>query len=615
MDHDEAPDRSHDSGPDPDLGTGPALEEMPLGQLMGLLYATTRAVTDRLAAPDALREVAPLALAATRAASTGDSTSDSTGDSQGSSRDWGAMLPEPGATATDPALPAPTSPDSAVPSASPADGSVPPAPPAPPDPPAASDGVTLPTLQQVLENIGRSVAAAQMSLAGHTVETFENPSERERLLGLPAGKPPFRDATDYLRLALRIDGTEARRRVRWVADLRPSQALSGELLPPRRPLLAEVVQDGSVDRTAVDVITQAMGAARQMARRVGAEPHAVGPLLEDGEERLVSQALSVDPGTLRKVSNHWLKWFEATVDPDGAEPNDADLPQMQGMIRKGKRNGLHHWLLAVDDAQNEYLETISSAATNPRAQYRGSAEGCGLGETGETADSGEGQLMAEALSDGDGEYTAVPALDPRSRNQQQLDGLIACIAGGLALIESDRLPSSGGQRPQVAVTIDFHTLLGDLEKAGNRSAEDLSQFESSAAYTGMIHPNIIRAMACDSEILPVVLGAQGEVLDVGRAQRLFPTRLRQAIAARDGGCTAPGCWIPAPWCEAHHVEYWEHGGPTSVENGVLLCVHHHHAVHSGAWEIDMRSGSPWFIPAPYLDPRRQPQRNLYWRQR
>ncbi|MFC4371208.1 HNH endonuclease signature motif containing protein [Citricoccus nitrophenolicus] len=495
----------------------------------------------------------------------------------------------------------------------------------------------MPTLQQVLENIGRSLTAAQVSVAGHAVETFENPAERQRLLGLPMGKTAFRDVTDYLRTALRIDGTEARRRIRWAAALRPAQALSGAVLPARLPLLSEAVQDGAVDRVAVDVITQAVETARQMARRVGADPQTVGPLLEDGEERLVSQSLSVDPGTLRKVSNHWLSWFEATVDPDGAEPNDADLPQMQGMIRQGKRNGLHHWLLAVNDVQNEYLETIVGAATNPRATYRGqaasgeSAQPAGSGdsvESGRPAEAGvpgdwsAGRLTAEVLSEGssglpDGadEFTAVPALDPRSRNQQQLDGLIACIAGGLTLIESDRLPSSGGQRPQVAVTIDYHTLLGDLEKAGTLSAEDLSQFESSAAFTGTVHPNTIRAMACDADILPVVLGSQGEVLDVGRAQRLFPTRLRQAIAARDGGCTAPGCWIPAPWCEAHHVEHWEHGGPTSVENGVLLCVHHHHAVHSGAWDIDMRSGSPWFIPAPYLDPRRQPQRNLYWRQR
>ncbi|MFC7401048.1 DUF222 domain-containing protein [Citricoccus sp. GCM10030269] len=482
---------------------------------------------------------------------------------------------------------------------------------------------TLPALHATLETVHRSVAAAQMSLAGHTVQTFENPSERRRLLGLPEGKTAFRDATDYLKLSLRIDGTEARRRTRWAATLEPVRTMSGELLPPKLPLLSEAVHDGAVDRVAVDVITGAIDKARQMARRVGVDPQALAVVLDDGEERLVSQALSVDPGTLRKVSDHWLKWVEATVDPDGAEPNDADLPQLQGVIRKGKRNGLHHWHLAVNDEQNEYLLTVVNAATNPRAPYRGdpTAPASTLSDGEEQAPDSDGTwdetvesyMTAEVLSEVDGSSTAVPALDPRSRNQKQLDGLIACLAGGLALIESDKLPSTGGMRPQVAVTIDYRTLLSDLEKAGRVTAEDLRQFESSAAYSGPIHPNTIRTMACDADILPVVLGADGEVLDVGRAQRLFPARMRQAIATRDGGCAAPGCWIPAPWCDVHHVEHWEHGGSTSAANGVLLCNHHHHAVHAGAWDIDMRSGTPWFAPAPYLDPRRQPQRNRYWR--
>ncbi|MEU3845695.1 HNH endonuclease [Micrococcus terreus] len=88
----------------------------------------------------------------------------------------------------------------------------------------------------------------------------------------------------------------------------------------------------------------------------------------------------------------------------------------------------------------------------------------------------------------------------------------------------------------------------------------------------------------------MVLNGQGRVLDTGREQRPFPLRLRRAVAARDGGCAA-----------------------TSVDNGVLLCSHHHHAVHAGAWSIENRQGVPWFIPAAYLDPARTAQRNVFWR--
>lgn len=573
-----------------DHGSGtaplPSLDELPLGHLTALLQEATRAVVHRLSGPDVLRELTAMTVPVDSGV-----------------RDWGAMLS---------ALP--DEPDSdAGPELDSASASVPaPTPAMSSEAAAHPTAVTLPMLHQALETVGRSVATAQMTLTGHTVEAFENPPERHRLLGLPQGKTAFRDATDYLKLALRIDGTEARRRTRWAATLRPTRTLSGEPLPPALPRLSAVVHEGKLDRAAVDIITTALDNVRQMARRVEADPQGVSDLLDDGEERLVAQAESVDPGTLRKVAAHWLKWAEAALDPDGAEPNDATLPQLQGLIRKGQHNGLHQWLLAVNDEQNEYLLTVANAATNPRAPYRG--------QSMEVADGGvpgserlDQLLTAEVQSEEDGSLTAVTAVDPRSTQQKQLDGLMACIAGGLAMIESDQLPSTGGTRPQVSVLIDFHTLLGDLEKAGTVTADDLLQFESSATFTGPIHPTTIRAMACDADILPVVLGSSGEVLDVGRAQRLFPARLRQAIAARDGGCAAPGCWIPAPWCDVHHVEHWEHGGPTSVDNGVLLCNHHHHAVHAGAWDIDMDSGRPWFIPAPYLDPRRQPQRNRFWR--
>ena len=177
----------------------------------------------------------------------------------------------------------------------------------------------------------------------------------------------------------------------------------------------------------------------------------------------------------------------------------------------------------------------------------------------------------------------------------------------LELLDPDKLPEHGGEATTVMVTISLDQIRRDLAVAGLLDPTGTTdEVDLSASQA--------RRMACNAHIIPVVLGGKSEVLDLGRSRRLFTRKLRRAITARDGGCTAPGCTIPAPWCEAHHIEPWEHGGPTSTDNGVLLCNHHHHSVHAGAWEIDMRSGRPWFIPAPYLDPRQRPQRNRYWRQ-
>lgn len=255
------------------------------------------------------------------------------------------------------------------------------------------------------------------------------------------------------------------------------------------------------------------------------------------------------------------------------------------------------------------------------------------------------------------------SLDRRSRAQRELDGLVSALTGALALTGVDTTPDShppgalppgatgsrepaarpdtGRLRPQMLVTIDFQTLAQQYERhrssTGGWEADgvgpphgphaphgasggpqavtpgETGRFLSEAAFTGPVDPTMIRQLACEADVIPVVLGGQGEVLDVGRSQRLFSGRLRQAITARDGGCAAPDCSIPAPWCEAHHVQHWQHGGPTSVQNGVLLCSHHHHAVHAAAWEIRVEEGIPWFIPARYQDPEQRPRRNRFWR--
>ncbi|MCZ3385954.1 MAG: HNH endonuclease, partial [Actinomycetia bacterium] len=58
---------------------------------------------------------------------------------------------------------------------------------------------------------------------------------------------------------------------------------------------------------------------------------------------------------------------------------------------------------------------------------------------------------------------------------------------------------------------------------------------------------------------------------------------RTALWARDRGCRFPGC--TAPWTHAHHINPWQHGGTTDLANGLLLCGHHHRAIHDGTWTI------------------------------
>jgi hypothetical protein len=84
-------------------------------------------------------------------------------------------------------------------------------------------------------------------------------------------------------------------------------------------------------------------------------------------------------------------------------------------------------------------------------------------------------------------------------------------------------------------------------------------------------------------------------------ERYFTPAQRRALAVRDGGCVGPGCTAPPSWCHAHHVIEWEHGGPTDIDNGALLCAFHHHRLHSGGFQLRMTGGIPELLAPPWYD--------------
>ena len=92
-------------------------------------------------------------------------------------------------------------------------------------------------------------------------------------------------------------------------------------------------------------------------------------------------------------------------------------------------------------------------------------------------------------------------------------------------------------------------------------------------------PETVRRLACDTEIVPTVLGTAGEVLELGRARRLFSPGQVRRLWLRDHHCTFPGCDLQARWTDAHHLQHWVDGGRTDLDNAALLCTRHHTVVH------------------------------------
>jgi len=435
----------------------------------------------------------------------------------------------------------------------------------------------------LIEDLSRTIEQLQVT-AAHAVDHQDLANVLGKDPDNPDSKSEFRDSSDYLRSRLRISRSEARRRIRVGASTMPQPLISGGQAPPKFEHLAAGLAESEIDGKAATLIHDTL----ERVRPVASPDH-----LAAMEQQLTRQAAESDLDTLRVIAKNW----EAAIDPDGREPSTEQLAAQQGVFIRSKRWGLHRFEVVATDEQYEHLITAMNTETNPRLRKTFAAEGGSAAAAGSGVDgSGVDGAGVDGASTDEDDRPAANYPMP-TRPQLLLQGLVRACQVSLS---TDGLPASGGHRPQVMINIDYTDLVSQVGTSGH------------AVFGGMITPQTARKIACDADLIPIVLGGKGEVLDVGRAQRLFTPAQRRALVARDKGCAFPGCTMPAHWTEAHHIRFWKkHKGRTSVANGVLLCSFHHHLVHAEDWTIESIDGIPWFIPPAYIDPSQVPRRNRY----
>ena len=188
--------------------------------------------------------------------------------------------------------------------------------------------------------------------------------------------------------------------------------------------------------------------------------------------------------------------------------------------------------------------------------------------------------------------------DRRSVPQMRADALVDLAK---RCLDSGELPELGGERAHMSIVIDEQAL-----RTGVGS--------STLPWTGATVPAAVaRRWACDAQLTTVLakllpppngglsspaspvavsIGGGWLPLDVGRSARLATSGQLKALRVRDGGCVHPGCTRTSAYCDAHHVQHWADGGPTSVGNLVLLCRHHHRTLHAGLWSLEPDTGQP-----------------------
>jgi hypothetical protein len=172
--------------------------------------------------------------------------------------------------------------------------------------------------------------------------------------------------------------------------------------------------------------------------------------------------------------------------------------------------------------------------------------------------------------------------DLRPAEQRRGEALVVLARRAVAASES--VPAS--PKAQLVVTVDLEVLRARVGEvmASAAPGEVLGPVMAGEITGGLergllLAPSVVRRLACDAAVIPAVLGSDGEVVDLGRAVRLFtPGQLRR-LWLRDAGCTFPGCSMPPHWCDAHHLVHWADGGGTVLENAALLCGRHHTVVH------------------------------------
>ena len=139
----------------------------------------------------------------------------------------------------------------------------------------------------------------------------------------------------------------------------------------------------------------------------------------------------------------------------------------------------------------------------------------------------------------------------------------------------------GGHAGNSAVVthIDLHTLVDGFHEGG------LCETDSGVP----LPVETVRRMACDADIIPVVLDGAGVVLDEGRAKRLATPEQRIAIQAMQATCSHPDCTVSVDDCRIHHLQPWGRGGQSDLATMAPVCEPHHHLVHEGGWSFTMTS--------------------------
>ncbi|WP_370949398.1 DUF222 domain-containing protein [Amycolatopsis sp. cg5] len=317
-------------------------------------------------------------------------------------------------------------------------------------------------------------------------------------------------------------------------------------IPAFAPYTAAAAAEGDLGADQIDAVLKALHAL----------PTTLTAEEREGGEKILTDLAAV--GDLNEIPVAGKRLLDQ-IDPDGPEPRDPEPAERGNELQYiTHRDGSHGVKVRIDSETLARLKALLDPLAKPRAA---------------TDDEGP---------------------DTRSQWERNGDAFATFVRLGMAHPD---IPTQAGESVHVVVTVSLEDLKTGLGRACLDLVGDISAAEA-------------RRMACECKVIPATLGAHGEPLDLGRAQRLASPALRRALAIRDRGCAFPGCTEPQQRCTAHHIVHWAHHGETEIHNLVLLCGRHHRLVHHSDWKVRMAYDNlPEFIPPKFIDAAQTPRRN------
>ena len=185
-----------------------------------------------------------------------------------------------------------------------------------------------------------------------------------------------------------------------------------------------------------------------------------------------------------------------------------------------------------------------------------------------------------------GELDPVTGAKMRKRFLQEAERLRRCD-----------LKSPGGEKrslsQRLADALDTMTATSTIEGGQGASSADVAIVQhlspdgdkafAEVAGGGVIPPSVLEEHFCNARVVGIVYSSKGVPLWRGPALPRPTKAQMDALIARYGEC--PGCGEHYAVCQAHHIRPRSQGGPTDIDNLMLLCWGCHDKVHHHGWRV------------------------------